>query len=66
MIIDLKKPHLTPLHDPVSHLVYAVRGPDVCTTIVNGKPLMLNREFLTINYENTLEQAQKYAQELTS
>ena len=65
-IIDLKKPHLTPLHDPVSHLVYAVKGPDVCTTIVNGQPLMLNREFLTINYENTLEQAQKYAQELIS
>jgi 5-methylthioadenosine/S-adenosylhomocysteine deaminase len=65
-IIDLKKPHLTPLHDPVSHLVYAVRGPDVSTTIVNGKPLMLNREFLTIDYESTLEQAQKYAQELTS
>jgi 5-methylthioadenosine/S-adenosylhomocysteine deaminase len=66
IMIDLKKPHLTPLHDPISHLVYAVRGTDVCTTIANGKPLMLNRDFLTINYEKTMEQAQRYAQELIS
>ncbi len=66
IMIDLKKPHLTPLHDPVSHLVYAVRGTDVCTTIVNGAPLMLEKEFLTIDVEKTLEQSQKIALELTS
>jgi len=66
IMVDLKKPHLTPLHDPVSHLVYAMKCSDVCTTIVNGKPLMLNREFLTIDYEETLQQAQQCARELTS
>jgi 5-methylthioadenosine/S-adenosylhomocysteine deaminase len=66
ILLDLKKPHLTPLHDPISHLVYAARGSDVCTTIVNGIPLMLNRAFLTIDYEKTLEQAQQYATKLTS
>jgi len=66
IMIDLKKPHLTPLHDPVSHLVYATRGTDVCTTIVNGKPLMLDNEFLTIDMQETLERAEKDAQELTS
>ncbi|MCX6662653.1 MAG: amidohydrolase [Euryarchaeota archaeon] len=66
IMIDLKKPHLTPLHDPVSHLVYAARGTDVCTTIVNGKPLMLDNEFLTIDMQETLERAEKNAQELTS
>jgi 5-methylthioadenosine/S-adenosylhomocysteine deaminase len=66
IMIDLKKPHLTPLHDPVSHLVYAVRGTDVCTTIVNGSPLMLEKEFLTIDVEKTLEHSKKIAQELTS
>ena len=30
----------TPMYDPVSHLVYATRGDDVETTIVNGKVLM--------------------------
>jgi len=66
IMIDLKKPHLTPLHDPVSHLVYAARGTDVCTTIVNGKILMLDNEFLTIDMQETLERAEKDAQELTN
>jgi len=66
IMIDLKKPHLTPLHDPISHLVYAARGTDVCTTIVNGRILMLDNEFLTINMQETLERAEKDAQELTS
>jgi 5-methylthioadenosine/S-adenosylhomocysteine deaminase len=66
IMINLKKPHLTPLHDPVSHLVYAARGTDVCTTIVNGKPLMLDNEFLTIDMQETLARAEQDAWELTS
>jgi 5-methylthioadenosine/S-adenosylhomocysteine deaminase len=66
IMIDLKKPHLTPIHDPVSHLVYAARGTDVCTTIVNGKPLMLDNEFLTIDMQETLARAEQDAWELTS
>jgi 5-methylthioadenosine/S-adenosylhomocysteine deaminase len=66
IILDLKKPHLTPSYDVVSHLVYAARGSDVSTTIVNGKPLMLEKQFLTLDYDATLERAQAYATELTS
>lgn len=66
IMIDLEKPHLTPLHDPASQLVYAVRGTDVCTTIVNGTPLMLEKQFLTIDMEKSLENARKHAFELTS
>jgi 5-methylthioadenosine/S-adenosylhomocysteine deaminase len=39
----------TPLYDPISHLVYATRGDDVRTTIVNGKVLMKNRQVRTLN-----------------
>jgi len=66
IMLDLKKPHLTPQHDLVSHLVYSARGSDVSTTIVNGKPLMLEGEFLTLNYDELLENAEKCAKELTS
>ena len=65
-IVDLDKPHLTPKHDYVSHLVYAAKGNDVSTTIVNGKILMLENKFLTLDYEKTLEDAEKYGRELTS
>jgi len=66
IMVDLEKPHLTPHHNLVSHLVYAVRGSDVTATIVNGKPLMLDRQFLTIDYEKTIATAEQCALELIS
>ncbi|MBN1280749.1 MAG: amidohydrolase [Candidatus Thermoplasmatota archaeon] len=66
IMVDLHTPHLTPLHDACSHLVYAARGTDVSTTIVHGKPLMVEKKFLTLDPEKIMEQAQKDAQELTS
>ena len=64
IMIDLKKPHLVPQHNLVSHLVYAVRGSDVSTSIVNGKPLMLDGKFLTLDSEKLLDNAEKCAKEL--
>ena len=49
ILIDMKKPHLQPLHNPYSLLAYSVNGSDVDTTIVNGKVLMRHRQLLTIN-----------------
>ena len=44
-IIDMNKPHLTPLYDEYSHLVYAVSGADVDTVLINGKVVMRDRRF---------------------
>lgn len=64
IMIDLKRPHLTPRYNLVSHLVYTVRSSDVQTMIVHGKPLMLDREFLTLDYDKTLEDAERCSSEL--
>ena len=37
IILDFNKPHLKPLNNVISHLVYSCRGSDVETTIINGK-----------------------------
>ena len=44
IVIDTRKPHLTPMYHPVSHLVYAVGGGDVSATVVNGRVLMKDRQ----------------------
>lgn len=64
VMIDLKKPHLTPSHDLISHLVYAASGSDICTSIINGKPLMIGEEFFTMKYDDILEEAESCANEL--
>jgi 5-methylthioadenosine/S-adenosylhomocysteine deaminase len=51
----------TPMYDPVSHLVYATRGDDVRTTIVNGKVLMKDRQVRTINRTAAIADANRLA-----
>ncbi len=53
------KPHLTPMYNPVSSLVYAANGADVDTTIIDGQIIMQNRKISTINESKTLKMAQK-------
>jgi len=50
-LINLDQPHLQPCHDLVSTLVYSARGSDVVRTMVRGKTLYKNGEFLTIDRE---------------
>ena len=47
--MDVRSPRLTPLYDPVSHLVYAVKGGDVRHVIVDGKTILRDRKVLTLN-----------------
>jgi 5-methylthioadenosine/S-adenosylhomocysteine deaminase len=66
ILIDLKKPHLQPIHSIISNLVYSTKGSDVDTVICNGKILMENRKVLTLNEEEIYEKAQNSAERLRS
>ena len=39
----------TPMHGPISHLVYTTDGDDVRTTIVHGKVIMRDRRMITLD-----------------
>ncbi len=64
ILINLNKPHLTPLHQLESLLAYGVSGADVDTTIVNGKILMRNRKLLTIDEKVLLQDVQIRAERI--
>ena len=51
IVIDTNKPHLTPMYHPASHLVYAVRGSDVATVLIDGRLVMQDRQLKTIDLE---------------
>ena len=61
IIVGMSKPRQQPLFDPVSQVVYASRGDDVETTIVNGKILMRDRKVLTLNEASVLNEARTAA-----
>ncbi len=49
VIIDMNKPHLVPVYDPVSHIIYNVKGSDVNNVIIDGKIIVKNRQVQTID-----------------
>ncbi|OYR42390.1 S-adenosylhomocysteine deaminase [Halorubrum sp. Ib24] len=63
-VVDLDAPHLTPVHDPVSHLAYAARGSDVRHTVCAGEVLMRDREVLTLDADAVQERAAEAAADL--
>ena len=64
ILVDMLTPGLTPVHEPISHLIYAARGSDVKTTIVNGQVLMEDGIVLSIDQEKVIEQASLAAKRL--
>jgi len=54
IIVDSAAPHLCPMYDPVSALVYSANGSDVRDVIVNGRILMRKRQFTTIDAEEVM------------
>jgi 5-methylthioadenosine/S-adenosylhomocysteine deaminase len=64
VLVDIGKPHLTPLHNLISHLVYSAVGSDVETTIVDGRILMLERRVLVLDEDKVLRLAQKSSDDL--
>ena len=70
IIIDLNRPHLTPLYDEHSHIVYAMKGSDVKTVLIDGRVVMEDRRLLTIDEGAVMERvrgiARKISRSLTS
>jgi 5-methylthioadenosine/S-adenosylhomocysteine deaminase len=59
VVIDLDQPHLTPIYDPCSHLVYAATGADVQTVMAEGRILVEDRQLLAFDLAETLARARE-------
>ena len=57
--VDTDKPHLYPNPDPLAALCYSAQGSDVCMTMVDGKILYENGEFLTLDRDKIMHMAKE-------
>ncbi|MDR3629693.1 MAG: amidohydrolase [Desulfocapsaceae bacterium] len=60
VLIDLQAPHLTPFYNQ-DLLVYAARGSDVRTVIVDGRIVVRDRKVLAFDLEETLAAVERLA-----
>lgn len=64
-VLKLNKPHLSPPHSLLAHLVYSAAAADVNLVMVDGRVLMENGQLLTVDEERILYEAPPRAQRLT-
>ena len=64
IILDWKQPHLTPVYNYYSHLVYSATGHDVRTVMVDGTVIMDNRQILTVNEKEVISEVEKIGEEI--
>jgi 5-methylthioadenosine/S-adenosylhomocysteine deaminase len=55
IVLDMNKPHLTPMYNIPSHLVYAATGSDVVHSVINGRVVMRDRKLLTMDEDAVLD-----------
>lgn len=58
LIVNINQPHLMPLYNMYSQIVYAMQGHDVDTVIINGKCMYLQKQFIDIDIIDTMVDAQ--------
>lgn len=64
ILVDLDFPHLQPVHDLVSQLVYATQGCEVSTTVCEGKVLMERGRFTTLNAKKVFAKAESWRKKI--
>lgn len=61
ILIDLQQPHLAPLHDPVTTLVYNASGRDVTHVMVGGEFVVTDRQLQAASADGIVAEAQQAA-----
>ncbi|NPB03536.1 MAG: amidohydrolase [Thermotogae bacterium] len=62
--VSLDRPHLQPIYDPYSHLVYAAKSSDVSWVFIAGKPLKSNGKLTFIEEGEILELGESLKREV--
>jgi 5-methylthioadenosine/S-adenosylhomocysteine deaminase len=65
IVVRIDRANAQPLYDPVSQMVYALKGSDVRDVMVNGKPVVRDSKILTLNEAQILAKAAEYAAKVT-
>lgn len=64
IVVDLRSPHLVPLYNPFSSLVYSAAGTDVRHVMVNGRVLFKDRQYLTVNADEVMDKVNEICRKM--
>ncbi len=64
VLADLNRPHLTPLYDIYSHIVYSLHAADIDTVLVNGGMVVEHRKLTTADEAEILAKASAWGKKI--
>ena len=65
VLVDLSDAFVTPIHDPISALVYSALGHEPTLVAIDGRIVMRDRKVLTVDQQAVRRRAQSAAERLT-
>lgn len=64
--VNFDRPHLYPVFDYISHLIYAVKSSDIEFVYVNGKPVVFKSKLVNVDVSELKEIAERYREKIAS
>lgn len=64
VVINLDKPHLTPIYDIYSHIVYSAKASDVETVMVDGNVIVENSRLKNSNESEIIQKAKEWGKRI--
>lgn len=64
VLIDARRPHLTPMHDPLAALVYGARSSDVDTVLVGGRMVVRHGRVQTLDEQQVVRDVAQRARDV--
>jgi 5-methylthioadenosine/S-adenosylhomocysteine deaminase len=62
VVVNGDQPHLVPLYNACSQIVYAAMGADIRTVLIAGRIVLEDRRLLTLDVEEAMARVREYAQ----
>jgi 5-methylthioadenosine/S-adenosylhomocysteine deaminase len=66
IVLNIELPHMRPVHDLKTNIVYSASGSDVILTMADGKVLYKDGDFLTIDIEKTIAETEAACRNILS
>src|SRR6476661_2411576 len=66
ILINLDKPNAVPMYDVYAQIAYSLKGSDVETVIIGGRPVMRDHKLLTVNEAEAVAKAQEYKKKIAA
>ena len=64
ILVDFNFPHLQPVYDPTSHLVYSAKGLEVDTVFCGGKILLKDKKFVSMKVDPIIQKAKSFQKKI--